>query len=387
MKRILIHHHVRTFIEGDNIWLQSFIGSWISELKEKFALVGLIVAVDETKDVSHDYCLPLDGISIHDYYISKTSSRLTRRKKIASICKEVSGEYDILLIRGVTPFQKAVHDNTVIKSKIFFLVGSIIDSRPIFGLRKNQIIRWVYYWVRLRELNQIAQESRVISNSKTVVKELDHHLGIESLFVPTSSISKASFTPLQLKDETWAPSKLLFCGRVTQDKGVEDLFNALSELIKEGYELQLEVVGSCDDSYRHELISLLEELKLLKYVSFRGFVPFGPGLLEFYKQADIYILPSWHEGFPHSIWEAASCCTPVVTTPVGGIPGMVSDLEVCFAPARDPITLASAIKSCLVNSDLVNSRVSNLYNKAMSYTSERCSEMLYEVITTYDEES
>jgi len=44
-----------------------------------------------------------------------------------------------------------------------------------------------------------------------------------------------------------------------------------------------------------------------------------------YKNADIYILPSYNEGLPMSILEAMTYCLPIISTPVGGIPEAVHD--------------------------------------------------------------
>jgi glycosyltransferase involved in cell wall biosynthesis len=46
----------------------------------------------------------------------------------------------------------------------------------------------------------------------------------------------------------------------------------------------------------------------------------GPELNKMYQQADLYVIPSYHEGFPRTIWEAMANSLPVIATKVGGIP-------------------------------------------------------------------
>jgi glycosyltransferase involved in cell wall biosynthesis len=59
-------------------------------------------------------------------------------------------------------------------------------------------------------------------------------------------------------------------------------------------------------------------------VEFLGWVV-GDAKLKLLEEADVYVLPSFHEGLPVSILEAMSYGVPVLSTRVGGIPELVRE--------------------------------------------------------------
>ena len=56
----------------------------------------------------------------------------------------------------------------------------------------------------------------------------------------------------------------------------------------------------------------------------------GHELLSFYRKADIFIMPSLHESFPRTIWEAMASGCVVLTTNVGSIPLLLSHKKNCI---------------------------------------------------------
>ncbi len=66
-----------------------------------------------------------------------------------------------------------------------------------------------------------------------------------------------------------------------------------------------------------------------------------PALL---ASADIFVLPSYREGLPKSLIEAAACARPLVTTDVPGCREVVTDgINGLIVPVRDASALAQAI--------------------------------------------
>lgn len=378
--KILIHHHTKPCLSNKGIHVQSFIGSWISELSNYFTQIGLLMQTDHELKKEHDFLLSNDNIVLHDYKEINTPSFFQRNQYLINVCKEISYKYDVLLIRGITPKQKIIYDNCDIKKKYFLMVGSLNDSRPRLKINKTGLIVWFLYWSRRRELKNIAKGAQLFSNSKGVVKELQEIFKTEAIFTPTNTINSKDFIPF--KD--FYPTKkirVLFCGRVVKEKGIEELLIAIEAVRSKGLDVMIDIVGKCPPEYEPKLFNLLKQLKVpSSKINFHGFIPFGEKLLEFYRNSDIYILPSWHEGFPHSIWEAAASCTPVIVSPVGGIPSLITNQDVLFCKLKDSNSIAECIIKIINNPRTTNEQIRSLYKLAFTYNSNKCAQLMFNEI-------
>ena len=117
------------------------------------------------------------------------------------------------------------------------------------------------------------------------------------------------------------PRMLLFLGDLSRPKGVYDLLEAL-ELLGLGRE---EIVAYlCGKGEIEEVRACARRRGLDQVVETPGWVE-GQRKQELFDDAYLFVLPSYVEGLPMSILEAMATATPVVTTPVGGIPDVVKD--------------------------------------------------------------
>lgn len=123
--------------------------------------------------------------------------------------------------------------------------------------------------------------------------------------------------------------KLLFLGRIDKEKGLFELLEAIKR-IKENYSIRftLELVGNGSDM--DSLKQKVCELGISSYVSFTGPIMDIDKIKQKYIQSDIYILPTYHEGFPRTLYEAMIFGTPIITTFVGGIPSLMKDNFNCL---------------------------------------------------------
>lgn len=107
--------------------------------------------------------------------------------------------------------------------------------------------------------------------------------------------------------------RLLFAGRLLEEKGAAELLTAAAEL----HDLNPEVIIAGDGPDRHRLEGLAAELGVR--TRFLGYID-ASGMSEAYRSADMFVLPTrWHEGFPTVISEAMDFGLPIVTTRIRGM--------------------------------------------------------------------
>lgn len=137
--------------------------------------------------------------------------------------------------------------------------------------------------------------------------------------------------------------KVLFLARMAKDKGVEELLNAVSILQKKGYTFTLELVGGGE--FFSEALNIIKKLNIEPVVNVRGAILDSDLIKKLYSESDIYILPTYHEGFPRTLYEAMIFGTPIITTFVGGIPGIMQHQYNCLR--IEPKSVDSIVSSLL----------------------------------------
>jgi teichuronic acid biosynthesis glycosyltransferase TuaC len=133
---------------------------------------------------------------------------------------------------------------------------------------------------------------------------------------------------------------LLWVGRMVPVKGLEVLIEACALLRDRGEDFHLAVVG--DGPLRSELETAIQIRNLANYVTLIGNVDHDR-LPDWYRAADLTVLPSRSEGIPNVLRESLACGTSFVASRVGGIPEIAENPELQLVPPGDSAALADGI--------------------------------------------
>ena len=86
--------------------------------------------------------------------------------------------------------------------------------------------------------------------------------------------------------------------------------------MKDRNDIEFVMVGP-DEGMRQKVIELIGDEKRIHLLdAVRG----KEKIAEIYQGSDVYVLPSYREGLPLTIFEAMSCGLPIVASPVNGVP-------------------------------------------------------------------
>lgn len=111
--------------------------------------------------------------------------------------------------------------------------------------------------------------------------------------------------------------KILFMGKLVQKKGVYDLITVAERLVNKFKDLKFILAGGGETE---KIKEILEAKGLTKYFELPGWIKNKD---DYYREADVFILPSYVEALPMVILEAASYGLPIVATTVGAIPEFI----------------------------------------------------------------
>lgn len=183
-----------------------------------------------------------------------------------------------------------------------------------------------------------------LAASALSARQLEKYLGVHAeivrLFGPNESAHHA-LRVIRPKQSL----NILYCGRFAQSKGIVTLFEALSRVpVDSTSQLFVTLAGMGDFSDQEYLSSLQAMAKHLPQGVFVRFaLNVAPDdLSEEFAKADVFVLPSFHEGFGMTVVEAFSYGTPVISSDGGALPEVTAGLALSFH-AGDNVALADRL--------------------------------------------
>lgn len=216
----------------------------------------------------------------------------------------------------------------------------------------------------LTESQVIAMSNCVIASTPYEFEDLLEHYGAspERLCTSPPGVDHSVFSPGDKSEaRVWLGLDegplVLFVGRIQPLKGIDTAIQALAK-VDGGFtpEPELVIVGGPSGPDGAAEVATIDQLAADLGVAERVH-RVGPQphkqLAEFYRAADVLVMPSRSETFGLVAAEAQACGLPVVAADVGGLPFVVADGESGFlVSGHDPAAYAAAISQILADSQL-----------------------------------
>jgi glycosyltransferase involved in cell wall biosynthesis len=157
--------------------------------------------------------------------------------------------------------------------------------------------------------------------------------------------------------------KAVFVGWVIPTKGISELVEAWANIQPQGW--VLEIAGPGDRVYQQELIARFSP----ENIQFLGELPHRKAI-DLIAGCDLFVLPSYTEGFPNVILEAMALKKAIVATNVGAIPEMLKGECGLLVEPKNATELAQAIHSFAINDALRVEMGQRAYDRAKANYSE-----------------
>jgi glycosyltransferase involved in cell wall biosynthesis len=253
-----------------------------------------------------------------------------------------------------------VHHFTV-KPVLYGSVAALVGGRPavvnsITGMGYIALARGLRGEV-LRLITRVLyrgflprRSSRVIFQNRS---DRDHFLAAR--LVPEASVvvipgSGVDIRRFHVTPEPAGEPVVLMASRMLWDKGVGELVEASRLLRARGLKPRIVLAGRPDAGNPRTISQ--EQLRQwgadegVEWVGHREDMP------DLYARAQVVVLPSYGEGLPKSLVEAAACGRAIIATDVPGCREAVDDgVNGLLVKSRDPVSLADAIQALLQDPD------------------------------------
>lgn len=315
-----------------------------------FTAFGRIMHVDG--DVSHLYQIPAD--SVPQFTVS--GPRIVRKGLWAYLCalpalvwnaRKVTGSHDV---------------SWLMMPSLAGLVGSLAAPK-----RTLKVVQLVGEWSTPLRLRYPRLAPLVVPLAEWLIRLALRHADLavfvsnylkqkygQKLKCQVMVANETRLRPWMIhkvdRREVHRPLRVLYVGRLVPGKGVPFLLEAIA-LIAQEMPCELWIAGS--GPFEGKLKAKANELGVVKFIQWKGWVPWGEKLFELMREADVIVLPSMSEGLPLVLAEAMSQSLPVIASRVGGIPEIVKDgiSGILVEPGNSP-AIARAIRQVAIDTEL-----------------------------------
>lgn len=292
--------------------------------------------------------------------------------KAIPIERQVSLKKDIIAYRAIRRYMKEQHFDILIAHSypnacLISMTAGMMSHIPyrievahgalqegLSGLMKRMVIlseTWNSFWAKkVICVSQSVCKRRVLDRidkpNKQVLLAKGTSNGVDALnkFNP----EKISIDEIrQLKEKyglVGVDFVLGFCGRLVQDKGVVELIDGFKMLLNRYPEKRIKLLIIGRPEQRDGLpLRTLNFIQDSKNIIFTGAVPYSE-IQKYYMLMDVFVLPSYREGFPTVVLEASAMKRPVLTTKKTGCIDSIIDGKTGLFVEIDPNSIADAVE-------------------------------------------
>ena len=378
--RLGFYYHYAVLFKEGKPFLPGFLGVFVDALADRVNELILFAHVTNSDPAGlYDYQL---STKIRIVQMLPRHSAWYRHFFHAKFLKPIQNELnqcDLILLRSPSPLVPFFQAYCTSVKLVYLVVGDYALSareKKINSWRDRLVLAFNLHHDRL--FRKSMRSTDIVVNSPALFRTYAP-IAKSCQQVRTTTLRASDF--FQREDATeQSVHSILFTGRITPEKGLFELMQGFCGLANLYPDLQLHIVGWEADARQPVQTKLMQEAEsehLADRIFFHGKKAIGPDLNAMYRKASIYVMPSYHEGFPRTIWEAMANGLPVVATRVGAIPDYLTDeVDALLIDPRQVHQIQEAIQRICNEPELRKKLIRNGYALARENTLEKQTDRL-----------
>lgn len=373
--RLGFYYHYAVLFKEGKPYLPGFLGVFVDALAERVEELVLF-AHSTQSDPSGLYDYPLSS-RIRVVNMHPRHSAWYRHFFHARFLKPIQHELnqcDMILLRAPSPLVPFFKRYCKTAKPVYLVVGDYALSareKKINSWRDRLVLAFNLHHDRV--FRRSMRSTDIVVNSPALFRTYVP-IAKSCQQVRTTTLRESDFF-LRGDDPPRSTQSILFTGRITPEKGLFELMQGFCQLAQLYPDLELHIVGWETDSrqpVQTKLLQAAEKENMAHRIFFHGKKAIGPELNAMYQNASIYVMPSYHEGFPRTIWEAMANGLPVVATRVGAIPDYLThEKDALLIEPRKVDQIREAIQRVIIEPELHMNLIRNGYALARENTLEK----------------
>lgn len=291
----------------------------------------------------------VEGSNLWDRIVVSGFSMLSIKKEFKNVIKMYSPDVIHLttsgslgIIRDIVILNYAKKINIPVVYHLHF--GRI----PEIVKRKNQEYKLM--------LIALKMSSKVIVIDKQTCCTLKQYIDNNKIYYVPNFIDATELPTISVKNK----KEIVFLGWIVKNKGIEELLAAWQILFEQNPGWVLRIVGPYSNGYFNYLNSRFST----RGVIFDGEKSHAEAM-KIVNESEIFILPSYNEGFPYSILEAMTLRKAIIATNVGAISEMLTDDCGLLINPQSINDIVKALTRLMKDSKLRSQLGDNAFVKAM----------------------
>ena len=278
--------------------------------------------------------------------------------KVMRIARNV--DIYVFFMGGSTSFLPMLIIKLLRKEVVLSTTGSAVKTS--IGAKDSPFITLL---IRISENVSYSLSDAIVLYSENLIKESNLEKHRNKIYIAHEHF--IDFDKFKTKKKLGERENLVaYIGRLSGEKGILNFAKAIPKILREK---KIKILIGGDGQLRDEIEKYISKENLNYNVKLTGWINHDK-LPDYLNELNLVVLPSYTEGLPNLMLEAMACGTPVLVTPVGAIPDVITDGETGFIMENNsPECIAKNVLRALEypNLDEIVKNAKKLVERAFTY--------------------